>query len=142
MVIAVAALPGLAQQDQSNFYPVPSVEGALSWEALGQAEVRVEGSRARVEVAEDVRAMVGQTVKAVGFLLPLDTSGQRQFLMEMSPHCPFCVPVTREGLIELTSDDPIGFFLRAVVVEGRFDIADDTTEGALYRMTGVELLDE
>ncbi len=141
-VIAAAALPGLAQQDQSNLFPVPDVEGALSWQALGQAEVRIEGSRARVAVPEDVRGLVGQTVKAVGFLLPLDTSGERQFLMEMSPHCPFCVPVGREGLIELTSDDPIGFFLRAVVVEGRFDITDDAADGALYRMTNVELLDE
>jgi hypothetical protein len=62
--------------------------------------------------------------------------------MEMSPHCPFCVPVGREGLIELTSDEPIGFLLRAVVVEGRFGVADDTVDGALYRMTNVDLLDE
>ena len=141
-VITAAAFPGLAQQDQSNLSPVPEVEGALSWQALGQTEVQIEGSRARVVVPEDGRDLAGQTVKTVGFLLPHDTSGERQFLMEMSPHCPFCVPVGREGLIELTGDGPIGLFLRAVVVEGRFDIADDTADGTLYRMTNVELLDE
>ena len=132
----------LAQQDQSNLFPVPDVEGALSWRSLGQAEVRFEGERTRVVVPEEVLEQEGKTVKAVGFLLPLSTSGDRQFLMETSPHCPFCLPITRESLIELTSNDPIGFLLRAVVVEGRFDIADDTVEGSLYRMTNVELLDE
>ena len=134
--------PVLAQQDQSNLFPVPEIEGALSWRALGQAEVRFEGDRTRVVVPEDVLKQKGETVKAVGFLLPLSTSGDRQFLMETSPHCPFCLPITRESLIELTSDEPIGFLLRAVVVEGRFDVADDTVEGSLYRMTNVELLDE
>lgn len=139
----VAASPAaLAQQDQSNLFPVPDVEGAISWRSLGAAEVRFEGDRARVVVPDDVLEQRGETVKAVGFLLPLSTSGERQFLMETSPHCPFCLPLTREGLIELTSNEPIGFLLRAVVVEGRFDIADDTVEGSLYRMTNVELLDE
>jgi hypothetical protein len=140
--VMMASSSTLAQQDQSNLFPVPEVEDALSWRSLGQAEVRFDGDRARVVVPEDLLKQEGETVKAVGFLLPLSTSGDRQFLMETSPHCPFCLPITRESLIELTSDEPIGFFLRAVVVEGRFDIADDTVEGSLYRMTNVELLDE
>ena len=140
--MAAASHAALAQQDQSNLFPVPDVEGAISWRSLGAAEVRFEGDRARVVVPDDVLEQRGETVKAVGFLLPLSTSGERQFLMETSPHCPFCLPLTREGLIELTSNEPIGFLLRAVVVEGRFDIADDTVEGSLYRMTNVELLDE
>ena len=102
----------------------------------------LDGDRARTLVPEDLLEQEGETVKAVGFLLPLSTSGDRQFLMETSPHCPFCLPITRESLIELTSDEPIGFLLRAVVVEGLFDIADETVEGSLYRMTNVELLDE
>ena len=132
----------LAQQDQSNLFPVPEVEDALSWRSLGEAEVQFDGDRARTFVPEDLLEQEGETVKAVGFLLPLSTSGDRQFLMETSPHCPFCLPITRESLIELTSDEPIGFLLRAVVVEGLFDIADETVEGSLYRMTNVELLDE
>ena len=141
-VVAMTSHTVLAQQDQSNLFPVPDVEGAISWRSLGQAEVRFEGDRARVVVPEEVLEQEGETVKAVGFLLPLSTSGDRQFLMETSPHCPFCLPITRESLIELTSDEPMGFLLRAVVVEGLFDIADDTVEGSLYRMTNVELLDE
>ena len=141
-VVAMTSHAALAQQDQSNLFPVPDVEGAISWRSLGQAEVRFEGDRARVVVPEEVLEQEGETVKAVGFLLPLSTSGDRQFLMETSPHCPFCLPITRESLIELTSDEPMGFLLRAVVVEGLFDIADDTVEGSLYRMTNVELLDE
>ena len=144
-VCAVAVAPShsaLAQQDQSTLFPLPDVEGAISWRSLGQAEVMFEGDQVRVVVPEELLEQEGETVKAVGFLLPLSTSGDRQFLMETSPHCPFCLPMTREGLIELTADEPIGFLIRAVVVEGRFDIADDTTEGSLYRMTNVELLDE
>lgn len=141
-VAVITSQSALAQQDQSNLFPVPDVEGAISWRSLGQAEVRFDGDRARVVVPEDVLEQEGETVKAVGFLLPLSTSGDRQFLMETSPHCPFCLPITRESLIELTSNEPIGFLLRAVVVEGLFDIADDTVEGSLYRMTNVELLDE
>ncbi len=141
-VVVMASGSTLAQQDQSNLFPVPEVEDALSWRSLGKAEVQFEGDRARTVVPEELLEQEGETVKAVGFLLPLSPSGDRQFLMETSPHCPFCLPMTRAGLIELTSDEPIGFLLRAVVVEGRFDIADDTVEGSLYRMTNVELLDE
>ncbi len=137
--IAISA--ARAQDDQSTLYPLPEIEGALSWQALGQLEIRVEDARTSVVVPANIEALVGETVKAVGFLLPLDAEGTRQLLMSVSPHCPFCVPVGREGVIELSSDTPIGSFLRAVVVEGQFDIVDDGI-GALYRMSKVELLDQ
>ncbi len=142
LAVLVAVLPAQAQQSQSNLYPIPKVEGAISWQSLAEARVRFVDGHMQVELPDEIRALNGEIVKAVGFLLPLDTSGERQFLMEVSPHCPFCVPVGREGLIELSGAGPLGFLLRAVVVEGRFAVADDTAEGALYRMTNVELLDE
>ncbi len=144
MVLAAVAAgyPAQAQQSQSNLFPVPVIEGAVSWQELARATVRFKDGSTQVNVPDAIRALDGRMVKAVGFLLPLDTSGERQFLMEVSPHCPFCMPVGREGLIELSGDGPIGFLLRAVVVRGRFAIADPTDDGALYRMTNVELLDE
>jgi len=113
-VAVMASGPTLAQQDQSNLFPVPEIEDALSWRSLGEAEVQFDGDRARTLVPEDLLEQEGETVKAVGFLLPLSTSGDRQFLMETSPHCPFCLPITRESPIGLTSDYPSGSSLRAL----------------------------
>lgn len=142
LAAAWPAAPVAAQQDQSVLFPLPEVEGALSWRDLAAAEVVVEEGSPRALVPEAVRARAGGIVKAVGFLQPLDAAGTRHLMTEMSPHCPFCVPVGREGMIVVDCVEPVGLIQRAVVLEGRFEVHEDLSDGMVYRISGAVLLDE
>ena len=146
VALATAPAPGaaVAQTPPDTLYPLPEIDGALSWDILAGVDVGVaaDGEGVAVAWADDVLALDGETVKMVGFLLPLGGDGRRQLLSRNSPNCPFCLPGGPEGFVELLCDEPIDYTMDAVVVAGVFELLRSGGDGYFYRMTDVEQLDE
>lgn len=124
-----------------TLFPLPDVEGAVPWEVLLDVELVFEGIDLVPEYSEEARALDGETVKVVGFLLPLDATGTRQLLSMVSPNCPFCLPGGPNTFVELIADETVEWTDEAVVVSGRFELLEDSLSGYFYRMTDVELVD-
>ncbi len=141
-VLAVAAGTAAAQAPPDTLYPLPEIDGALSWDVLAGVDVAADGAGVAVSYDEGVLALDGETIKMVGFLMPLGGDGRRQLLSRNSPNCPFCLPTGPEGFVELLCDYPIDYAMEAVVVAGRFEVIRDARQGYYYRMTDVEQLDE
>jgi len=125
-----------------TLFPLPDVEGAVPWEVLLDVELVFEGIDLVPEYSEEARAIDGETVKMVGFLLPLDATGTRQLLSMVSPNCPFCLPGGPNTFVELIADEPVEWTDDAVVVSGRFELLEDSLSGYYYRMTEVDLVDD
>lgn len=138
--VLIWAGPALAQSRPDTLFPLPEIEGALSWDVLAEVEIAIADDRVVLNYGADVLALDGETIKMVGFLLPL--GGPRQLLSKNSPNCPFCVPTGPEGYVELVTAEPIDFSTEAVVVNGTLNVLKDISEGYYYRMTDVEQLDE
>ena len=142
LLVLLAAGAVSAQTQPDTLYPLPEIEGALSWDVLAAVDVAADGAGMAVSYDAEVLALDGRPVKMVGFLLPLGGSGQRQLLSRNSPNCPFCLPTGPEGFVELLCDEPIDYSMDAVVVSGTFAVLDGGLGGYYYRMTDVEQLDE
>lgn len=123
-----------------NPIPLPEIDGALPWETLHQVELVFEGPDLIPEFAEEVQQLSGERIKMVGFMLPLDTSGERILLSQYAPHCPFCMTAGPESFVELQAEEPIGMSLDPIVVEGTLEVLDQSIEGYYYRMADVTLV--
>jgi hypothetical protein len=148
MICAICAGPAVAQQADydapptDTLFPLPKVEGAVPWEHLLDVELVFEGIDLVPEYSEEVQAFDGETVKMVGFLLPLDAAGNRFLLSMISPNCPFCLPGGPATFVELIADDPVEWSDDAVVISGRFELLEDSLSGYYYRMTEVIRLED
>ena len=120
--------------------PLPEIDGALPWETLHQVELVFEGPDLIPEFASEVLQLSGERIKMVGFMLPLDASGERILLSQYAPHCPFCMTAGPESFVELRSAEPIGMSLEPIVVEGTLEVLDQSLEGYYYRMADVTLV--
>ncbi len=120
--------------------PLPEVAGATPWETLHRVELVFDGPDMVPEYADEVRALDGETVKMVGFMLPLDASGERVLLSQFAPHCPFCTTAGPESFVALECDEPLELSLEPIVVEGRLEVIDEAWDGYYYRMTDVALV--
>ncbi|MBL26217.1 MAG: hypothetical protein CMM50_01515, partial [Rhodospirillaceae bacterium] len=99
-----------------TLFPLPEVEGVVPWDVLGEVEMIFEGIDLVPTFGDSVKALEGQDVRMVGFLMPLDSMGSRLLLSLISPNCPFCLPGGPETLVELEARKPIGMTTEAVVV--------------------------
>ncbi|MCG8543748.1 MAG: DUF3299 domain-containing protein [Alphaproteobacteria bacterium] len=123
-----------------NPIPLPEVEGALPWETLHQVELVFEGPDLIPEFADEVQQLSGERIKMVGFMLPLDASGERILLSQFAPHCPFCMTAGPESFVELQTEEPFGMSLDPIVVEGTLEVLDQNIAGYYYRMADVTLV--
>jgi len=121
--------------------PLPEVDGTLPWETLHQVELVFEGPDLIPEFAPEVEQLSGERIRMVGFMLPLDASGDRILLSQYAPHCPFCMTAGPESFVELQCEEPIGMSLDPIVVEGTLEVLGQNFEGYYYRMTDVTLLE-
>lgn len=120
--------------------PLPEVAGTVPWDTLHGVELVFDGPDMVPEFAADVLALNGETVTMVGFMLPLDASGERVLLSRYAPHCPFCMSAGPESFVELRCDEPLALSLEPIVVEGRLQVIDEAWDGYYYRMTDVALV--
>ena len=109
----------------------------MPWETLAAVELVMDGPDMVPEYGADVQALDGETITMVGWMLPLDSTGERILLSQYAPHCPFCMTAGPESFVELYSDGPIEMTLDPIVVEGRFELLEQSWEGYYYRMAEV-----
>lgn len=122
--------------------PLPEVEGTLPWETLHQVELVFDGPDLVPEFAPEVQDLSGERIKMVGFMLPLDTNGERILLSQFAPHCPFCMTAGPESFVELQCDERVEMSLEPIVVEGTFEVLEQAWEGYYYRMANAKVIEQ
>ncbi len=145
--LAAAAAAAAAQEappgpPAETLYPLPEVAGAVPWEWLADVRMAFEGIDLVPEYRPELRALDGEAVTLVGFLVPLSADGRRQLLSMVSPNCPYCLPGGPETFVELLADAPIAFTDEAAVVAGRLELLEDSLSGYFYRLHGAERVDD
>ncbi len=144
---ASAQAPGGARNsldlpiDPALLSTLPELKGVVSWSVLAQVKTKQVGKRMLPEFADSVRALDRQTVKLQGFMLPLVT-GERhdRFLLTMRPpHCPFCLSLGPEYIVEVRARAPIKHTFEPIVLSGKFALLADDPFGLYYRLVEAEL---
>lgn len=112
------------------------VPGALRWEDLMRARLRFDQERVRAEFPADVAARHGQTVKLVGFMMPLEAAEkQTHFLLTANPpSCFFHIPGGPAGAVEVRTTQGLASTWDPVILEGRFETANGSEAGVVYRL--------
>ncbi len=120
---------------------LPELKGVVSWKVLGQVKTAQVGKRLVPEFADDVRKLDQQDVKLHGYMMPI-AAGEKHdhFLLTMRPpHCPFCLSVGPEYIVEVKAKTPLKHTFEPVVVAGRFNVLRDDAFGLYYRLTDARL---
>ena len=85
---------------------------ALTWDELMNLEVTVETTGAlqsvfRVSYPDALKAKDGSVVRIRGFMYPLEAGETHTYflLSALPPSCPFCLPTSSRGLVEVTCDE-------------------------------------
>ncbi len=127
--------------DPSLLNTLPELKGVVSWNVLAQVKTRTEGRRVLPEFAPEVRALDNKEIRLQGFMLPIVT-GERHdhFLLTMRPpHCPFCLSLGPEYIVEVRTRSPIRHTYEPIVLSGRFSVLTDDPFGLYYRLNSAQL---
>lgn len=127
--------------DPSLLNTLPEIKGVVSWRTLAQVRSRTEGKRVIPEFAAPVRALDQQEVRLQGFMLPIVTGELHDhFLLTMRPpHCPFCLSLGPEYIVEVRARTPIKHTYDPIIVVGKLLVLSDDPFGLYYRLTGAQL---
>lgn len=127
--------------DPALLNSLPELQGVVSWRLLGQVKTTQVGSRVVPDFAPAVRALDQQEVRLQGFMLPIVTGETHDhFLLTMRPpHCPFCLSLGPEYIVEVRAARPIRHTFEPIVVAGRFAVLDNDPFGLYYRLTAAQL---
>ncbi len=120
---------------------LPELKGVVSWRVLGQVKTAQEGKRFIPQFGSDVRKLDQQNVKLLGYMMPI-VAGEKHdhFLLTMRPpHCPFCLSVGPEYIVEVKAKTAIKHTFEPVVVAGRLNVLRDDPFGLYYRLTAAQL---
>ncbi len=120
---------------------LPELKGVVSWKVLGQVKSTQVDKKFVPEFAPEIRKLDQQEVRLQGYMMPI-AAGERHdhFLLTMRPpHCPFCLSVGPEYIVEVKAKAPIKHTLEPVVIAGRLNILRDDPYGLYYRLTGAQL---
>jgi len=120
---------------------LPDLKGVVSWKVLSQVKSEQVGKRFVPTFAEEVRKLDQQQVKLQGYMMPI-TAGEKHehFLLTMRPpHCPFCLSVGPEFIVEVKAKAPLKHSQEPVVVAGRLNVLNDDPYGLYYRLTEAQL---
>lgn len=120
---------------------LPEIQGVVSWKTLGQVKSVVSERKVRPEFAPAVTALDKQPVKLQGYMLPI-VAGETHtnFLLTMRPpHCPFCLSLGPEYIVEVKARSPLKHSLAPVVLAGRLEVLRDDPYGLYYRLLDAQL---
>ena len=130
-------IPGHTTHNQAPDAP----PAALSWEELMSLEVRVETPAPlqtvfHVTYPDTLKAKDGTVVRIKGFMYPLQAGETHSYflLSALPPSCPFCLPASSRGLVEVMCDEGVRYTLEPVLLEGRFELLEDAATGLHYRL--------
>ena len=114
---------------------------ALSWQELMALEVRVETPAPlqtvfHVTYPDSVKSRDGTVVRIKGFMYPLEAGETHTYflLSALPPSCPFCLPASARGLVEVMCEEGVRYTLEPVLLEGRFELLEDAATGLHYRL--------
>ncbi len=120
---------------------LPELKGVVSVAGARAGEDRQAGARPVPEFSPEVRKLDKQEVRVQGYMLPI-VAGETHdhFLLSMRPpHCPFCLSLGPEYIVEVKSRAPIKHTYEPVVVAGRLNVLRDDPFGLYYRLTEAQL---
>ena len=120
---------------------LPELNGVVSWRLLGQVKSAQVGSKVVPEFAPEISKLDKQDVRLQEYMLPI-VAGETHdhFLLTMRPpHCPFCLSIGPEYIVEVKSRAPIRHTYEPVVVAGRLNVLRDDPFGLYYRLTDAQL---
>ena len=130
-------IPGHTVHNQAPDAP----PAALSWEELMALNVRVETPAPlqtvfHVSYPDSVKAKDGAVVRIKGFMYPLQAGETHTYflLSALPPSCPFCLPASSRGLVEVMCAEGVRYTLEPVLLEGRFELLEDAATGLHYRL--------
>ena len=130
-------IPGHAVHNQAPDAP----PAALSWQDLMDLEVRVETPAPlqtvfHVTYPDSLLDRNGTVVRIKGFMYPLEAGETHTYflLSALPPSCPFCLPASSRGLVEVKCDEGVRYTLEPVLLEGRFELLEDAATGLHYRL--------
>jgi hypothetical protein len=120
---------------------LPELKGVVSWRVLGQVKTAQSGAKAVPEFSSEIQKLDKQEVRVQGYMLPIVTGETHDhFLLSMRPpHCPFCLSLGPEYIVEVKSRTPIKHTYEPVVVAGRLNVLRDDPFGLYYRLTDAQL---
>jgi hypothetical protein len=120
---------------------LPELKGVVSWKLLGQVKSVQVGSKFVPEFAAEVRQLDKQEVTLQGYMMPI-VAGEthNHFLLTMRPpHCPFCLSIGPEYIVEVKSKGPIKHTYEPIVIAGRMNVLSDDPFGLYYRLVDAQL---
>ena len=134
---AAKPIPGHDVHNQAPDAP----PAALTWQELMDLEVRVETPAPlqtifHVVYPDSLIARDDTVVRIKGFMYPLEAGETHTYflLSALPPSCPFCLPASSRGLVEVRCDEGVRYTLEPVLLEGRFELLDDAATGLHYRL--------
>ena len=134
---AETAIPGHGTHNQAPDAPA----AALSWQELMDLEIRVETPAPlqtifHVTYPDSLLARDGTVVRIKGFMYPLEAGETHTYflLSALPPSCPFCLPASARGLVEVMCEEGVRYTLEPVILEGRFELLEDAATGLHYRL--------
>lgn len=127
--------------DPSLLNDLPERKGVVSWSLLGQVKSSPSGGKVVPEFAAPIAALDKRNIKVQGFMLPIVTGETHtHFLLTMRPpHCPFCLSIGPEYIVEVRTKAPIKHTFEPIIVAGTFAVLRDDPFGLYYRLTAAEL---
>ena len=132
-----AAIPGHTVHNEAPDAP----PAALTWQELMDLEVRVETPAPlqtifHVTYPDSLLARDGAIVRIKGYMYPLEAGETHTYflLSALPPSCPFCLPASARGLVEVKCDEGVRYTLEPVLLEGRFELLEDAATGLHYRL--------
>jgi len=144
--------PGLAQApapsnslglpiDPTLLNNLPELKGVVSWNTLGQVKTKTVGKRVVPDFSAQVIALDKREVKLQGFMLPIETGEVHDhFLLTMQPpHCPFCLSLGPEYIVEVRAQSPIKHTFEPIILSGRLAVLNEDPFGLYYRLTSAQL---
>jgi hypothetical protein len=140
---AVSLILNVISERASGYAWLADIEGVLDWRTLLEAEVSWTERELVAVLPDEVRAKNGQTVRLVGFVMPIEaTLEQKHFLLTSSPPgCFFHVPGGAAGAVEVFASKSLDLGFDPVVFEGRFEALEASETGVIYRLHDARVLD-
>jgi hypothetical protein len=134
--------PGMALPiDPQLLNDLPELKGVVSWKLLGQVKTSYVGSKAVPQFNPEVRKLDSQQVRLQGYMLPI-VAGEKHdhFLLTMRPpHCPFCLSLGPEYIVEVKTKNAIRHTYEPVVLAGKLAVLTDDPFGLYYRLNEAQL---
>lgn len=120
---------------------LPELKGVVSWKLLGQVKSVQVGTKFVPEFTAEVRQLDKQEVRLQGYMMPI-VAGEthNHFLLTMRPpHCPFCLSIGPEYIVEVKSKGPIKHTYEPIVLAGRLNVLSDDPFGLYYRLVDAQI---